>query len=90
MKRMMVCLVTLFLLIGVLVVPLEVHGAYSGNITINSDGSVTPFDAPIVTSDNVTYVLIGDVNGSIDIMRNNIIFDGADYSEEMEVDPQLV
>lgn len=79
MKRMMVCLVALFLLMGISAVPSKVHGAFGYPITINSDGSVTPIDTPIMTSDNITYSLTGDVNGPINIERDNIILDGKGY-----------
>lgn len=80
MNRITVCLIALFLIMGFCAVPIRVHGDYSGNITINSDGSVTPSDAPITSSDNVTYVLFENVNGSINVVKDNIIIDGAGYT----------
>jgi parallel beta-helix repeat protein len=80
MKRILVCLIALFLIVGFYDLPSRVHGDYSGNMTINSDGSVTPSDAPITSSDNVTYVLFEDVNGSINVMKDNIIIEGAGYT----------
>jgi parallel beta-helix repeat protein len=46
-----------------------------GNITINADGSINPPTAPIQQTGD-TYTLVGDVHGSITVMRNNTIFDG--------------
>ena len=51
-----------------------------GAITINADGSITPSTAPISTSDNVTYTLTGNVNGSVVVGRSNVVFDGAGYT----------
>lgn len=49
-------------------------------IYIRADGSIDPPTAPLATSDNVTYALTSDVNGSIVIERNSIILDGADHT----------
>ncbi len=50
------------------------------SITINSDGSITPPDAPIFTVDNITYTLTGDINGFMTIQRDNIVVDGAHHN----------
>jgi uncharacterized repeat protein (TIGR02543 family) len=51
---------------------------FTGALTVNSDGSVTP-GAPI--SDNgLTYTLTGNFTGSVNIQKSNIIFDGAGYT----------
>jgi len=52
----------------------------SGTIYIKADGSVDPPTAPISTTDNVTYTLTDNINGSIVIERNNIVVDGAGYT----------
>ncbi len=46
-----------------------------GDITINSDGSVTPSTAPIQQTGS-TYTLTNSVEGSISVYRNNTILDG--------------
>ena len=53
-------------------------------VYINSDGSVSPSDAPISTVDNVTYTFAGNIsyptyNGII-VERNNIVIDGNGYT----------
>jgi parallel beta-helix repeat protein len=82
MKRMMVCLVALFLLLGVLVVPLKVRGDYNNNITIESDGSIAPSGAPMSTVDNITYVLTENMHGCISIDRDNVVLDGSLHTIE--------
>lgn len=79
----MVCLVALLLLISVLAVPLKVHGDYTNQITINSDGSVTPSDAPIVTANNVTYQLTDNITRDIlafSIQRSNVVVLGQGHT----------
>jgi len=53
---------------------------YSGTIFILPDGSIDPPDAPISTSDNVTYTLTDNVTSfygyGIIVHRDNIIIDG--------------
>ncbi|MEM3699808.1 MAG: NosD domain-containing protein [Candidatus Bathyarchaeia archaeon] len=59
--------------------------AWSGTITINEDGTISPEGAPIITSDYITYTLTGNITSSgdgIDVERNNIIIDGAGYTIE--------
>ena len=56
-----------------------------GTIYIRADGSIDPPDAPISTSDNVTYILTGDITfdygiDGIVIMRDNMVFDGDGYT----------
>jgi parallel beta-helix repeat protein len=55
----------------------------TSSVHINADGSVTPVGAPIVTSDNVTYSLIGNIGYptyyGITVQRSNIIIDGNGY-----------
>lgn len=48
-----------------------------GTIYIRADGSIDPPTAPISTLDKVTYIQTGDIYGSIEIQRDNIVFDGA-------------
>jgi hypothetical protein len=55
-----------------------------GTVTIKVDGSIYPSDAPITTSDYITYRLTDDVqitsgNGIV-IERDNIILNGSGYS----------
>lgn len=49
-------------------------------VTINLDGSIDPVDAPITTTDMVTYKITADFSGSVNILRGNILLDGQDHS----------
>jgi len=55
-------------------------------VYINADGSITPSGAPIATSDNITYILTGNISyptyGGIVVERSNIIISGNGYSEQ--------
>ena len=83
MSKKLLLLVLLALLIGTLNLASRVEKAEaSGTIYIRSDGSIDPPDAPIVTADNVTYLLSGNINSSVDgivIERSNVILDGGGY-----------
>jgi parallel beta-helix repeat protein len=55
----------------------------SGTVYIRADGSIDPPDAPISTSDNVTYTLTDNITSSGDgiiVERDNIIIDGDGYT----------
>jgi parallel beta-helix repeat protein len=66
-------LISLMTLGAICVRPAE--GQYQGNITINADGSISPSTASIQQTGN-TYTLTSDVNGSITVLKSNIILDG--------------
>jgi len=54
--------------------------AWTGTVYIRADASIDPPDAPIVTHDNITYILTDNITNSGDgiiIERDNIIIDGA-------------
>jgi hypothetical protein len=55
-----------------------------GTIYIRADGSIDPPDAPITTSDNITYRLTDDIQitsgDGIVIERDNIILNGSGHS----------
>ena len=60
-----------------------VKSQWVGTVYISADGSVEPLGAPVTTSDNVTYVLTGNIVSSrngIVVERNNIIIDGKGYT----------
>lgn len=68
---------------GTCVLPLRVYGDYSNQVTIRSDGSVIPSDAPVVTADNVTYVLTDNITRDIlglIIERDNVIVFGSGHT----------
>jgi parallel beta-helix repeat protein len=58
--------------------------AQSETVYINADGSITPAGAPIVTYDNVTYTLTGNISypayDGIVVERNNTVIDGNGYT----------
>lgn len=75
---------TLFL-IGMLTLAFNIKPvkAWTGTVYIRADGSIDPPGAPIITYDNITYMLIGNISSSADgiiIERDNIIVDGAGYA----------
>jgi parallel beta-helix repeat protein len=49
-------------------------------VCINADGSISPPDAPILTTDNITYILTSNIYGCIFVRRNNIVIDGLGYT----------
>jgi parallel beta-helix repeat protein len=51
-----------------------------GTIYIRPDGSIDPPNATISSSDNSTYTITADINGSIVVERSNITIEGADYT----------
>ena len=54
-----------------------------GTIYIKADGSIDPQDAPILTIDNVTYILTGNITSVADgiiVERDNVIIDGNQYT----------
>jgi parallel beta-helix repeat protein len=54
-----------------------------GTIYIKADGSIDPPDAPIITYDNVTYTLTGNITSfwhGIVVERDNVIIDGAGHT----------
>lgn len=79
MNRVTVCLIVLFLVIGFCILPSRVNGDNFQIITINSDGSVSPPDAPLFTVDNITYSLTNDMTGLITVERDNITLNGAGH-----------
>ena len=55
---------------------------WSGTVYIRSDGSIDPPDAPIITSDNITYYLTGDISSpghGIIVERSDITIEGEDF-----------
>jgi parallel beta-helix repeat protein len=54
--------------------------AQADPVYIRADGSLDPPTAPILTYNNVTYVLNGSIYGSIVVERNDIVIDGAGCS----------
>jgi parallel beta-helix repeat protein len=60
---------------------LEVHSVEaSETIYIRTDGSIDPPTAELSSNDNITYSMTGNLSSSIVIEKDNIVFDGADYT----------
>ena len=75
-------LILVCLLTSVLVFVQTVHAqtdSGQSKITINADGSINPATAPIVQAGN-TYTLTGNIEGTIEIERSNVIFNGGGYT----------
>ncbi len=57
----------------------------SGTVYIRADGSIDPSTAPISTSDNVTYILTGNItsdSNGIVVERDDIVVEGSGFSIE--------
>ena len=61
------------------IVPASVSADYTGDVTINADGSITPSDAPIVRQ-GCTYTLTNNIYGTITIQKSRITLDGDGYA----------
>ena len=86
MKKTVVLTLILICLMALGVVCIRpVRAQYQGDITINADGSVTPSTAPIQKVGNL-YTLTSDVEGSITINGNNLVFNGNGHT----VTPTLI
>ncbi len=75
MRKDFVLLLILVLFSSSTLVSLPVNAQFQGNITISSDGSISPSSAPLAQAGN-TYALTGDVTGNITVNRTNAILDG--------------
>ena len=82
MNRKLVFLATLMLFLsGISLATLEVQRVEaSGTIYIRTDGSIDPPTAELSSTDNVTYSMTGNLDSSIVIEKDNIVFDGAGYA----------
>ena len=56
-----------------------IEGAWTGTVYIRADGTIDPQNAPIITHDKITYILLDNIvsyESGIIIERGNIILDG--------------
>jgi parallel beta-helix repeat protein len=79
MKKAALTLILICLMASVAVCVRPIKAQYQGNITINTDGSITPISVPIVPSGN-TYNLTSNIDGSITVKRSNIVLNGNGFS----------
>jgi len=78
MKRALYAIMLISVLVSMLTSSFSLQSVKaSGTLYIRADGSIDPPTAPISTADNVTYTLTDDINGSINVERDNIVVDGA-------------
>jgi parallel beta-helix repeat protein len=72
---------TLLFLVSISSLTLEVQRVKaSGTIYIRADGRIAPPTAELSSNDNVTYLMTGNLNSSIVIEKDNIVFFGAGYA----------
>jgi parallel beta-helix repeat protein len=74
-------------LVGSLSLAFDIHTvkADPGTIYIRADGSIDPPTAPILTVDNVTYILTGNILSNFDgivVERDGIVVDGSGFTIE--------
>ncbi len=62
-----------------LIITSSAEGEYTGAVVINSDGSVSPSDAPM-DCEGKNYILTDDISGMLVVKRSNIHLDGKGYS----------
>jgi parallel beta-helix repeat protein len=81
-KTHLISITIICLFIAALSATLSFHTSYAkaiDTIYINADGSISPWNAPVFTTNNFTYVLTDDIksdSSGIIIKRSNIILDG--------------
>jgi len=88
MKRTVCGIMLMFLLMAMFPIALNIKSTkaeWTGTVYIRADGSIDPPDAPIVTYDNVTYTLIGNITITADatgivIEKDNVLLDGAGFT----------
>ncbi len=81
-KKVTSAIVLTLLVTSMPMVTLSIQSAkgWTGTVTIRADGSIGPPSAPLSSSDNVTYTLVGSIYGSIIVLRDNIVIDGAGFT----------
>jgi len=87
MRRESAILIIGLLSISLFLIAVEIKPAmaWEGTVYLRADGSVDPSEAPILTTDNVTYTLTATIHteeyggDGIVIERSNIILEGAGY-----------
>ena len=78
-----VMLTLLFISMLTLTFNIQPVKAWTGTVYIRADGSIYPTSAPIITYDNITYTLTGNITSSGDgiiVERDGIIIDGNGFT----------
>jgi parallel beta-helix repeat protein len=76
----------ILLIIGISLLAFNIKpakGEWTGTVYIRADGSIDPPDAPVITFDNVTYTLTGNITSTADaivIERNSVVIDGNGFT----------
>ena len=83
-KKTVSRIMLILLLIGMLFSPINIKTAkaWCGTVYIRADGSIDPPNAPVITFDNITYILIDNIRTSADgivVETDHIVIDGAGY-----------
>ena len=84
MKRIISELMLAFLAMGMLLYVFGIRPvrAWNGTVYIKADGSIDPSNAPIITYDNITYALTGNITSYDDgiiVEKDHIVIDGAGF-----------
>jgi len=80
-RRIVSVFVAVILFAGVFELAIDIKPVKaSATICIRSDGSIDPPTAPILTFDNMTYTLTSNINETLLIQRDNIVFNGGGFS----------
>ena len=80
-KKLIFSILLMLFLSSISSATLEVYSVEtSGTIYIRTDGSIDPPIAELSSDDNITYSMTGNLDSSIVIEKDNIVFDGAGYA----------
>ncbi len=81
-KKVTSAIVLTLLLASMLTLTLSIQTTegWTGKVFIRPDGSIDPPSAPISSSDKVTYTLVDSILGSITVLGDNIVLDGAGHT----------
>jgi hypothetical protein len=78
-KSKIVISMVLFLVLGISQSYCQTSDNNLSQVTILSDGSVTPLTAPIQQNSNL-YTLTGDIHAELVVQKSNIVIDGNGYT----------
>jgi len=79
-RKVVPAIMLTLLLIGLFSLAIKpAKSEWTGTVYIRADGSIDPPDAPIITYDNITYIVTSDLVGTIIIERDNIILNGTSH-----------
>jgi hypothetical protein len=76
LKLTLTIIITLIILSSLACSTKLVKSEFTGNITINADGSITPTNAPLLRDKN-TYILNQNVLGNLTFQRKGSSVDGS-------------